>query len=320
MKVMSIFSHFKSDNIVEWDEDHICYRHFTRSGEGTASVYPVLPGIEIIKLDFHSSEYIPSVEKVKGIVEISHCLEGRTECLMPDNCYHYIDEGDLLMHTLQYHSDNVKLPQGYYHGMVVMIDLDAAAASVSDLIPNNPINVYDLFNRYFSINECFLIQANDTIQHVFLGMYTIHPEARSVYYRLKVMELLLNLHYFNPAEEKQKKAYTRPLVDSVKQIHKIITGDLKRHFSIEELSKEYFISPTTLKTYFKNIYGDSISTYMKQYRIKQAVSFLLRTQKSIAEIAADVGYSSQSKFGIYFKEIMQITPYEYRKKFAHKSV
>ena len=41
---------------------------------------------------------------------------------------------------------------------------------------------------------------------------------------------------------------------------------------------------------------DSIGTYMKEYRIKQAAILLRQTQATIAEIANQVGYENQSKF------------------------
>lgn len=76
----------------------------------------------------------------------------------------------------------------------------------------------------------------------------------------------------------------------------------------------YCISPTTLKTYFKGIYGTSIASYIKEYRIKNAAISLRQTKMSIADVALSVGYESQSKFAGAFKKVMGISPLEYRKK------
>ena len=45
-----------------------------------------------------------------------------------------------------------------------------------------------------------------------------------------------------------------------------------------------------------------------------AAALLKNSDKSITEIAADVGYSNVSKFGEAFKKMYQISPKEYRKK------
>lgn len=312
--INSVFSHFDSANIVEQDECHISYKHKFGEGEGIASVFPVLPGIEVIRLDFQAHRYIPAVHNRMCILEINHCFEGRCECRMPDGCFQYIGEGDLFMNPIHNHSDSIELPLGHYQGIAIAIDVDSADSKIAGLFPGIPINIRELADRFFANDECFLIQANDEIKHIFYRMYTVPVGARSVYYRLKVQELLLYLHYFDSSSEKQKGIYTRQQVDIVKQIQKRITEEPGRRFTIDELAREYCISPTTLKSNFKGVYGVSIAAYMKEYRIRQSVTLLRQTQKSVAEIALEMGYESQSKFGAAFKEVMKIPPLEYRKK------
>ena len=53
---------------------------------------------------------------------------------------------------------------------------------------------------------------------------------------------------------------------------------------------------------------------MKQYRIKQAMQYLDESDRSIAEIAALVGYENQSKFTQAFKKVTGMLPKDYRKK------
>ncbi|MCM3381213.1 hypothetical protein CHH77_16805 [Shouchella clausii] len=84
-------------------------------------------------------------------------------------------------------------------------------------------------------------------------MYSISLEARDTYYRLKVLEILVYLYYFDTANEQQKNFYGR----------------------------QYCISSTGLKATFKGVYGVSIGQYMKEYRIREAASMLLKTQESI---------------------------------------
>lgn len=310
----SIFSHFNSGSIVEQDEGHISYQEKCIDGEGIASVFPVFPGIEVVELNFHAFHYTPTVHRQMHILEISHCLEGRVECRMSDGCLQYIGEGDLFMSPIQNRSDNIELPLGHYRGIVIAIDVDAAESEIIRLFPGIPIHIRELENQFFANDECFFIQSKDEIQHIFYGMYTVPVQARNVYYRLKVQELLLYLHYFNPTKERQKRIYTRQQVDIVKQIQKRITEEPGRRFTIEALAKEYCISPTTLKSNFKGIYGLSIAAYIKEYRIRQSLLLLRQTQKSVAEIALEMGYKSQSKFGVAFKEVMKVSPLEYRKK------
>ena len=88
--------------------------------------------------------------------------------------------------------------------------------------------------------------------------------------------------------------------------------------SFEELSKQYLMNTTTLKSVFKAVYGMPIASYMKEYRMKSASNMLLHEDKSISEIAAAVGYKSQSKFTSTFRDIFQILPTAYQKLYRNQ--
>ena len=92
----------------------------------------------------------------------------------------------------------------------------------------------------------------------------------------------------------------------------------KKVTKIEELSKQYLMNTTTLKSVFKAVYGMPIASYMKEYRMKLASNMLLQEDKSISEIAAAVGYKSQSKFTSAFRDIFQILPTAYQKLYRNQ--
>ncbi len=101
----------------------------------------------------------------------------------------------------------------------------------------------------------------------------------------------------------------------IKKIHNQLINNLDKRFTIEELSKIYLINTSSLKSIFKSVYGLPIAAYMKEYRMKYAATLLRESNSSIADIAAAVGYSSQSKFTKAFKDIMQVLPVEYRNRY-----
>ena len=78
------------------------------------------------------------------------------------------------------------------------------------------------------------------------------------------------------------------------------------------------MNTTTLKSVFKAVYGMPIASYMKEYRMKSTSNMLLQEDKSISEIAAAVGYKSQSKFISAFRDIFQILPTAYQKLYRNQ--
>ena len=92
--------------------------------------------------------------------------------------------------------------------------------------------------------------------------------------------------------------------------------NMDQKITIEELSKQYHMNPTTLKSVFKSVYGTSLAAHMKEHRMEQAAKLLRETDMSIAEIAQTVGYDSQSRFAAAFKAVFQVLPREYRKNLS----
>ena len=73
-------------------------------------------------------------------------------------------------------------------------------------------------------------------------------------------------------------------------------------------------SPEFVKSAFKAVYGQPIATYMKEARVREAMRLLRETDSTNADIAAAVGYESQGKFTLAFKDVAQALPTEYRRQ------
>ena len=102
-------------------------------------------------------------------------------------------------------------------------------------------------------------------------------------------------------------------VQLIRQIHDYLLTHMEQRITIEELTHLYPINPTTLKTVFKEVYGNSLAAHMKEHRMEKAAALLRETDMSVAEIAGQVGYESQSKFTAAFKEQFGQLPTAYRR-------
>jgi AraC family transcriptional regulator len=91
-------------------------------------------------------------------------------------------------------------------------------------------------------------------------------------------------------------------------IHAHVDQDL----SLAELASVINISPTYFARLFKQEMGISPHQYVIQQRVEQAKSMLSKTDLAIADIAFQVGFSSQSHLTKQFKRIIGITPKQVR--------
>ncbi|HIQ59452.1 MAG TPA: helix-turn-helix transcriptional regulator [Candidatus Merdivicinus intestinavium] len=82
--------------------------------------------------------------------------------------------------------------------------------------------------------------------------------------------------------------------------------------SLSLLSEEFGISETYLSQQFKKHFGENLSTYLENVRMKRAEELLLHSRYSINEIAVLVGYNSANTFGKVFNKKYSVSPSAFR--------
>lgn len=170
--------------------------------------------------------------------------------------------------------------------------------------------VYEKFCQNGTFSSFSRTMQTDVRFSAFYGQ----PEALQLaYQKLKALELLLYLSKMETAQASRLTEYRGEQIEIVRKIHDDLTQKIGQRVTIESLSRQYLINPTTLKALFKSIYGTSIASHLREHRMELAARRLLETNLSIAEVGKKIGYESQSKFAAAFKSFFQILPKEYRK-------
>ncbi len=87
---------------------------------------------------------------------------------------------------------------------------------------------------------------------------------------------------------------------------------LNRDLSLAELASVINISPTYFASLFKQAMGISPYQYVIRQRVERAKLMLSKTDLAIADIALQVGFSSQSHLTQHFKRFTGMTPKQVR--------
>ncbi|MGB9792200.1 MAG: PocR ligand-binding domain-containing protein [Thermacetogeniaceae bacterium] len=88
--------------------------------------------------------------------------------------------------------------------------------------------------------------------------------------------------------------------------------------SLEEISKACYISPNYLSRLFKKKKGYTLMEHLRNVRINQAKLLLQERDMTMSEVAQSVGYSDRTYFCKVFKQVVGLSPTEYRKKFLRR--
>ena len=285
-------------------------------GKGYSKAYLIFPGITLAyqyflgdKIDFHH-------DALNTSLEINHCHKGRIGIHMKDNKKVFLGQGDMAFQSMDCCADaDIIFPLGYYEGIMINIDLIELEKNLPSFFTENVIASKLLLEKFCKKAEPIALPSNHRIEHIFCELYDIPKEYQLSYMKLKVLELILFLCLLKLDDETILNPYSSEQVEIIKEVHKKLTQNLSKRFTIEELSSEFHINATTLKNTFKNIYGSPIATYMKKYRINIASKMLRENDYSIAKISSEVGYESQGKLTKAFKELVFMSPSDYRKQY-----
>lgn len=149
--------------------------------------------------------------------------------------------------------------------------------------------------------------------------YNLHRSIKELYIKGKVYELISL--YFNKSQDADVEQC--PFLvdeDNVKRIRnakEIIISRMAEPPSLQDLSEEIGLSLKKLKEGFKQIYGDSVYSFLFDYKMEYARKMLESGKHNVNEVGLKVGYSTSSHFIAAFRKKYSTTPKKYLMSLAN---
>ena len=137
---------------------------------------------------------------------------------------------------------------------------------------------------------------------------------RKLYQKLLLAELLIFIDRLEIPRQRENLGDLSSVHGKAHRIARFIRENYNRPLSLASISEQFYISPWYLSRIFRQATGMRLMEYLNNVRIKEAQSLLRDSPMTVAEIAAHVGYGSQTHFGRIFRRIMGNSPLEYRKQ------
>ncbi len=150
---------------------------------------------------------------------------------------------------------------------------------------------------------------DDLITHLLTQGYD--PE--SDYVNAKLLELF---YYLRTDSDNNRKylEMSHPRENAyISRALQFIRENFSRDIQLADIAYVTGYSPNYFHHIFTSVIGKTPQEYLLEYRIARAKLLLTHSSKSLAEIAYDCGFSSQSYFNLQFRKIAYTTPGKYRK-------
>ena len=100
---------------------------------------------------------------------------------------------------------------------------------------------------------------------------------------------------------------------AIRMAHDILLSEAAAPPSLPELGRRVLLGEQKLKFGFAHMYHQSIRAYVNGVRMSRAATLLTTTDKSIEEIAREVGFQHSGNFTQMFKKAYDLTPLAFRK-------
>lgn len=99
----------------------------------------------------------------------------------------------------------------------------------------------------------------------------------------------------------------------IKHLREILHDRWNETLSLQELSDQVNVYPTTISKYFKRYFQCTLGEYARKLKIHHSIELLHTAHYSLTETAHICGFSDQSHFTRVFKSMMGYLPKEYVK-------
>lgn len=307
---------FESETLIErTDTGRAKYQIQCDTHNGFMDCYHLFPGIDLAYSTFQASTCTMRSKSMPNILEIAFCQAGRFECEYKHGYVTYLGEGDFAVSILSPEQEPPAFPIGYYDGIAIIVDMDITGPIFENIVEGVSIDLNELAHKFCAGHCCSVVKTPPNLLHVFQEICDAKDTAPMGYLRLKVLESFFLLSQMLPQENFETAAYY-----SAAQIKKVkaLKAELMEHLDTKETLKSmairYGMSLTALKDCFKAVYGKPIHAFQREYKMQAATRLLITTEMSVAEISGRLGYENPNKFSTAFKEVLGLSPSEYRKK------
>ncbi len=143
--------------------------------------------------------------------------------------------------------------------------------------------------------------------------FNLHPSIKKLYFKGKVYELLS--HYFNRAEDPNAEQcpflIDEDNVIKIRRAKEIVIANMAEPPGLQELADQVGINLKKLKIGFRQIYGDSVYSFLFDYKMEYARKLLDSGSYNVNEVGLRIGYSTASHFIAAFKKKFGTTPKKY---------
>ena len=171
-----------------------------------------------------------------------------------------------------------------------------------------------LAEKFCAAGGYFAARSSRRGEHGFSELYQVPEDLRRGYLKVKILELLLFLSALEVPAQPQAAApgLSRGQVSLARKTADYLLANTESKVTVQELSRHFGASAAQIQASFRGVYGRSPAAWLRLQKMHGAAELLRSTDRTVLDIAGQFGYDNASKFARAFRDVIGVSPNEYR--------
>lgn len=235
----------------------------TKEGKGSMTFFQLFPGLTIAYIFINSPTWAaPNLGEdsfiKKGPLLLNYCVTGRCEIILNNGNFVYVKDGDISL-TECFAQKQYVYPRRIYEGMELFVDTNTLATESTWMQKEFGIDIPKIIELFCPNDNTYISAVTPEVEEILIKLWELFDIAppfsisQMKIYVLALFSLLQNLNNIPPSQA--CTFFTETQVDIAKRVEKIITSDLRQHHPAWELAAQFSVSETSLKNYFRGVFG-----------------------------------------------------------------
>lgn len=287
--------------------------NFDVCGEtGSMTLFLLYPGVRfaINDLDIHRCPVMPAPKR-EGLI-VNCCCEGRCRVDLGGGRLVYVEAGNVSIDS-SHPQDFFESSVGRYSGIEMFLDFSELRHGLPALFADLGIDPIAIWERFCSQGLGHVGElSEETVAYI--KRVTSRKNATLSDYRLLLAFCLKEIDMLPPKGNIAQRTWLTPSQARIAQaVEAEMASDLGAHITVSDMARKYGVGESSLRSYFHNMFGESVTSHVRRLRMDRAAELLEDTDETVGSIALKVGYGNQSKFASAFKAAKNVPPFEYRR-------
>ncbi|MBD5489584.1 MAG: AraC family transcriptional regulator [Lachnospiraceae bacterium] len=208
---------------------------------------------------------------------------------------------------------------GFVHNIIPdesVLNDDGVCAIVIIIHPKFIESIFPEYEHFYFTNKKEI--ANDEMKELILDIAGCKGE-ESPFGHIYIKSQITRLLYLMCKEDIVERSAVDDInllknIERIKGVIQYVENNYKENITQSMIARKFYFSSVYFSRYFKNCTGMTFTDYLTSYRIEKARMELVKTDKTVTQIALETGFSDDRRLIIAFKKKHGITPLQYRKK------